>query len=293
MHIRHRGWWSLGLLVLALMPFIKIYLTNPTASGGVETTGNAISAASSQYMGFLLNKEDLFNYFMEHYDKGFFKFEDEENYLYSTYITLDSMRELGNLDELSPTAVTRMISASQEYYDENKLANWFSPSYLYSYYAINEIFGKELSDEAREELAISVLRFKIEKSVFRALSDAGKPNLKETYYALMLLDAIDYDFSDVKRDVIGYINKERVYNEEDSYYITKIAVIIGEQSEIPRTTIIGCVIKQYIPFVDSNNCAKLLKEKNMLTYFPSAFLLIASYFMLTHRRHHGHRRRHH
>jgi hypothetical protein len=130
----------------------------------------------------------------------------------------------------------------------------------------------------------------VEKSIFRALSDAGKADLKETYHALSLLDAVGYDLTDVKKDVIGYINKERAYNEEDSYYITRIAEIIGEKSEVPRTTIIGCVIKQYVPFVDSSNCAKLLKEKNVFTYFPSAFLLIASYYMLTHRRPH---RRHH
>lgn len=277
-------------MLLAIIPFVKIYLTDPARGMGIEVTGNTISAASDQYMTFLLKKEELFNYFMTHYDKGFFKFQDEENYLYSTLITLESLRDLENLDELSPTAQNQIIKTSKQFYDDNKNSNWFSPTYTYSFYAINHILkSDEFSEDLKAELAENALRFKINKSIFRSLSDAGKPELEETLHAIELLDGIGYDITDIKRDVIGYINVERVYGEEDSYYISRIAESIGEKSEIPRTTIIGCVIKQYIPFVDSANCAKLLKEKNVLTYFPSAFLLVASYFMLTYR---GHRYSH-
>ncbi|MBR9679229.1 MAG: hypothetical protein GON13_03095 [Nanoarchaeota archaeon] len=275
--------WSFLLLVIALVPFIKLYLSNSTNNIGIEATGNAVSAASEQYMAFMLDQNELFNYFMDHYSKGLFKFEDEENHLQSTLIVLESIKEIGKLQELSATAQKNIITSAHEFYETNKLANSFSPTYTYAYYGINKILGNELGKNVEEELITNTLKFKMEKSIFMELSDAIKPDLKETLNALELLNGVEHDLTEIKKDVIAYINAERVYGEVDTYYISRIAELIGEESEIPRTTLIGCIIKQYIPFVNSDDCAKLLKEKNILTYFPSAFLLIASYFMLTYK----------
>ncbi len=272
------------LFLVALMPFAKVFMNDASRAQTITATGNAISAASTQYMSFMLNKNQLFNYFMNHYTNGFFEFQGESNYLYSTYITLNSMNELGNINELSPVAQSEILRAAQNYYDENMNADWFSPTYSYSYYEINTILGAKIPQSNMQSLQSNVLRFKMNNSIFSSVINTPQPNLEETMYALQLLSNLNYDLTPLKKDIINYINTQRAYTEDQTYYITQIAKSIGEQSQVPRTTLIGCVIKQYIPFVSSDSCALLLKQQNVLTYFPSALLLIASYAMLTFRR---------
>lgn len=275
--------FALTLVFIAIIPFAKFFFSYNDGLNllgtekSVISTGNIILGASDQYADFLINKEGVIEFLMNNYDKGFFHVDDE-NEIYSTMIALESLNKLEYIEELTGTMKRDILVATERYYTLNKGEDWFSPKLLYSYYRINDLLNAKT---LMNTLSDRVMMFKVVNSGFSsAVGDKALAEVSETFYALKLLDSQNQSILTFKHDIISFLKSEPEFSEEEYLMIDEIGNIIGVDISVPRSAVVSCLIKTYIPFVDSTECSVLLREKNILVYIPSVLMVLLGYIML-------------
>ncbi len=280
---------ALSLIFIALVPFIRLALQHQEegfgvgfgAESSIKATSNAVIANSEQLMGFMLKKENILNFFYKNYDDGFFVLGDE-NKLFSTMLALEALSRMGYIEQLSNKMATEIVGSSRSYYNTNKNLEIFSPSQAFAYYRILTLLDVEFGAGEINELLDEVLSFKVSGSGFSRNSaiNSSKADVKETYYAVRLLNEAGHSFSGMKVDIVKFLNETSGLSEAEYLMYRETSEILGVKSSIPREAVISCLVKEYIPLLDEPECLRLLKESRIYLYIPSLLLLIGGYILL-------------
>ncbi len=272
------------LILLAFVPFVKFLLNDhtgglnlafPLKPADIITTGYAVTAASDNKAGFLLRDESLFNFFIDRYNNGFF-IDSSNNPLYSTFIALQSLRSIGKFDSLPQDILYSISAASKSYFADNYDKPWFSPQHFFSYYYILSFLNEPVN---AAEIISGVLRFKVSGSGFAVVENASLANVETTFFAVVLLNELGFDFSSVRSDILSFVSTTRLESDRDYLYYTIIGKVLGEKFTVSREKLGICLIKEYLPLVDSSDCMLILSDKLLLPYIPSILLLIISYVL--------------
>jgi len=270
----------LGLLIIAiaLIPFLNYYVSqgNPVTA---QITGNTVDALNGQLVGYLLNKENIFNDLMNHYSSGLFQFDKGLNPLLDTYLSIETIQNMELQDKLSINLKNEIYAKFSNYYTANGTKDWFSPSYTYPYYKIMTIYGNKLTTEQTNNMISSVIKFKNNDGGF-SKTIGGESNILETYYAVSLLKETNYDLSILRNNLITYLSNAKTTSDIDSFYVVKTFQLIGENVKYDRNTVIACLIKNYLPLNNPSDCALILRDNNIIIYLPTLLLLLVGWFVI-------------
>lgn len=273
--VKKIGW---VLILLSVLPFFNFYSSQKNFDSPL-ITGNTVRAVNTQLMGFLLDKEEIFNKLLSRYDNGLFVFDGSDNVLLDTLISVETIRELGLESELSVNFGSEVLRSVTNYYNNYKGEQWFSPSYSYSYYKLNEYYGSEVSQSVRDELIGLILKFQSSDGGF-SKTVGLRGDVVETYYALKGLKELGYDVTGFKSLVFNFLASQKGLSDLDKYYFFKVVELFDNRFKLGRETLLSCLVKSYLPFQDTSSCALILREHNVFLYLPSVGLLLLGWFLI-------------